>query len=264
MLKARLQAIKDGEKASALTKLMWKPKEGTQKVRIIPYKFNPESPFIELKFYYKLAGGNYLAPCTFGKADPIYETAEKLRSSGDAADREIAKKLTATERTYVPVIVRGEEHLGVKFWGFGKQVFTQLLTLTSNEEEYGDITSLTNGNDINVEFHKVSSKMINGSPIPETLISPSLKSTPAVDPKNAELIKMLDNQTDILTIFPLKTYDELAAVLEKYLNPDGVQPTTDIATDVANDAVPVADAPASEPATEVAEKFDSFFAKPTE
>ena len=30
-------------------------------------------------------------------------------------------------RTYVPVLVRGKESEGVKFWGFGKLVYQELL-----------------------------------------------------------------------------------------------------------------------------------------
>ena len=37
-------------------------------------------------------------------------------------------------RTYVPILVRGAESEGVKFWGFGKQVYTELF-LTQWEVE---------------------------------------------------------------------------------------------------------------------------------
>jgi hypothetical protein len=52
-------------------------------------------------------------------------------------------------RTYVPIIVRGKEEEGVKFWGFGARVHEQLLSAL-NEPEYGDITDLNNGRDIQV------------------------------------------------------------------------------------------------------------------
>jgi len=78
----RLKKFEEGAKASEFAGLKWKPKEGVQCVRIVPYVFDPENSIIELKFYYKL-GDNppILAPCTFGKPDPIFEAVELLRSS---------------------------------------------------------------------------------------------------------------------------------------------------------------------------------------
>lgn len=219
-LAERLKQFEEGAKASEFAKLLWKPKEGTQTVRIVPYKFNPENPFIELKFYYKLGGNNYLAPCTFGKPDPILETIEALRASGSNEEKEIAAKLAPVTRTYAPIIVRGEEDQGVRFWGFGVQVYKQLLKLMTNAK-YGDITSWTDGRDIEVEFHKESKKKgKDGKSFPETTILADPNVSPVVDPKRRDYMEKLKDQTDILTIFPLKSYDELKAAVEKWLNPD--------------------------------------------
>ena len=54
-------------------------------------------------------------------------------------------------RTYVPVIVRGKESEGVKFWGFGKTVYTELLGFIA-DPDYGDLSDPMNGRDIVVEF----------------------------------------------------------------------------------------------------------------
>ena len=35
----------------------------------------------------------------------------------------MARKLESKMRTFAPIIVRGEETQGVKFWGFGKTVY---------------------------------------------------------------------------------------------------------------------------------------------
>ena len=234
----RLKQFEDGAKASEFAKLLWKPKEGTQIVRIVPYKFNPENPFIELKFYYKLAGNNYLAPCTFGKPDPILETIDALRASGSNEEKEIAAKLAPVTRTYAPIIVRGEEDQGVRFWGFGVQVYKQLLKLMTNTK-YGDITSWTEGRDIEVEFHKESNKKgRDGKSFPETTILADPNVTPVVDPKRRDLMEKLKEQTDILTIFPLKSYDELKTAVEKWLNPDDAEAAEIVAeTRVASTAV---------------------------
>ena len=220
-LAERLKQFEEGAKASEFAKLLWKPKEGTQTVRIVPYKFNPENPFIELKFYYKLGGNNYLAPCTFGKPDPILETIEALRASGSNEEKEIAAKLAPVTRTYAPIIVRGEEDQGVRFWGFGIQVYTQLLRLTTKPAMWGDITSLTEGNDLEVEFHKIGKKKNKkGETFPDTTITPYPTKSPVVDPTRKDLLDKVRDQTDILQIFPLKTYEELKEAVEKWLHPE--------------------------------------------
>lgn len=267
VLAARLKAFEDGQKANELTKLLWKPKEGIQSVRIVPYKFNPDSPFIELQFYYNLGGKHYLAPCTFGKPDPIQETVETLRSSGSNEEKNIAAKLSPTTRTYAPVIVRGEEERGVRFWGFGVQVYKQLLKLIT-DPEWGDITSMTEGNDIKIEFHKVSKKIgKDGKSFPETTITPLPRRTPVVDPSRRDLMELVKDQTDILQIFPLKSYDELKDAVDKWLHPNAAAPNgpeTTVVGEVTDPAVdPTVAAPTSVTATAVSEdlagQFESFF-----
>lgn len=271
-LAERLKQFEEGAKASEFAKLLWKPKEGTQTVRIVPYKFNTENPFIELKFYYKLAGNNYLAPCTFNKPDPIMETIEALRASGSNEEKEIAAKLAPVSRTYVPVIVRGEEELGVRFWGFGVQVYKQLLKLMTNPK-YGDITSYTEGRDIDVEFHKESKKKnAKGQSFPETTILADPNVTPVVNPQRRDLMEKVRDQVDILTIFPLKSYEELKGAVEKWLNPDEAESvnepaTAPAATTASATASPIPAPAAATPPTSaapgnseaLADEFEKFF-----
>ena len=69
-------------------------------------------------------------------------------------------------RTYVPVLVRGEESEGVKFWGFGKNVYQELLGFFA-DPDYGDLTDPVNGRDVTVEF-KTAAEL--GKSYPETYI----------------------------------------------------------------------------------------------
>ena len=274
-LAARLKEFEDGQKASEFAKLLWKPKEGLQTVRIVPYKFNADSPFIELKFYYNLGGNHYLAPCTFGKPDPILEVIETLRSSGSNEEKEIAAKLNPTARTFAPVIVRGEEDQGVRYWGFGVTVYKQLLKLMTNAK-WGDITSWTEGNDIDVEFHKESKKKnAKGQSFPETTITPCPQKTPVVDPTRRDLMEKLKDQTDILQIFPLKTYEELQNAVNAWLYPSDGSEAAEAASAPASQAtapvarsVTAAPAAASPPTStagvapageKLANEFEKFF-----
>ena len=57
----------------------WKPAPGKSQIRIVPYKFNKDNPFIELYFHYDIAKRSYLSPISFGRPDPIEEFAQKLK-----------------------------------------------------------------------------------------------------------------------------------------------------------------------------------------
>ena len=92
----------------------WKPQPGKQQVRIVPYKHQPDNPFIELYFHYGINNRTYLSPKSFGRPDPIVEFAEKLTRSGDKDDYRMGRSLMPKMRTFVPVIVRGEEAEGVR------------------------------------------------------------------------------------------------------------------------------------------------------
>jgi len=126
---------------------IWKPANGKSQIRIVPYKFNKDIPFIELYFHYNINNKTYLSPMSFGRPDPIVEFAEKLKRTGDTDDWKAGKKMEPKLRTFVPVVVRGKENEGVKFWGFGKTVYQDILGYIA-DPDYGDITDPMTGRDI--------------------------------------------------------------------------------------------------------------------
>ena len=89
-------------------------------------------------------------------------------------------------RTFAPVIVRGEEKAGVKFWGFGKTVYQELLSVIA-DPDYGDITDPVNGRDVSVEFISAEE---SGASFPKTNIRVKPNQTPISDePSVLELVK---------------------------------------------------------------------------
>ena len=214
-LKARLAALKSNSFTSSN---LWKPKPGKKyQIRIVPYKFNRENPFLELYFHYGMGGDkkrSYLSPVTFGKPDPIVEFAETLRMSGDKTDFNLAKELQPKMRTYVPIIVRGEEDQGVKFWGFGKLVYQRLMTLMTDELLGGDLSDPIKGSDLIVEYidPKVSKKSFA-----TTEIEVVKQSTPLTTDRD-QLKHFIESQKDIFEVYKEITYDELKEILEKYMN----------------------------------------------
>ena len=89
-IRKRLEQL---QTSNTKTSNLWKPQPGKQVVRIVPYQHNKDNPFQELFFHYDLGGKTYLSPITYGRPDPIEEFAQKLRSSGNKDDYQIAKKL---------------------------------------------------------------------------------------------------------------------------------------------------------------------------
>lgn len=194
------------------TSNLWKPQPGTQQIRLVPYKFNKDNPFIELFFHYDLGGKSHLSPISFGRPDPIEEFAQKLKASGNRDDYRLGKKLEAKMRTFAPILVRGEESQGVKFWGFGKTVYQEILSVIS-DPDYGDITDPVSGRDITVEFKTAEE---TGASFPSTAIRVKPIQTPISEDKNI-LEKVEDTQKDITDIYQEKTYDELTEILNNWL-----------------------------------------------
>lgn len=243
-IKSRLESLKSTQNK---TTAVWKPNPGKNVIRIVPYAHNPENPFIELLFHYNMNGKTYLSPATFGRPDPIVEFANKLKKSGDKEEWKTGRSLEPKLRTYVPVLVRGAEHEGVKFWGMGKQVYQEILSIIA-DADYGDITDLKAGRDIVVEFKTAEE---TGKSFPETTIRVKPNQTPAFDPTDTALKEKVKNQKNVTELFPELSYEELAAVMDTWLNSsqenaEDAEPATPVATEEPDAPAP---APAPKSAT---------------
>ena len=229
------------------TSNLWKPSPGTQIVRIVPYKFNADNPFIELYFHYDLGGKNYLSPISFGRPDPIEEFAQKLKSTGSKDDYRLGKKIEAKMRTYAPVVVRGEESQGVKFWGFGKTVYQELLSIIA-DPDYGDITDPVSGRDVSVEFKTAEE---TGASFPSTSIRVKPNITPITEDASA-LENINNSQKQITEIYQERSYDELTQALNEYLNGDSTteEESTEQTTETNSSKMD---------ATQSADAFDDLF-----
>ena len=210
-IRGRLNKLQN---TSNRTSNLWKPTPGKHQVRIVPYKFAPENPFIELFFHYNINNKTYLSPSSFGRPDPIVEFAEKLKRMGDKEDWKAAKKMEPKLRTFVPVLVRGEEGEGVKFWGFGKTVYQEILGYIA-DPDYGDITDPNNGRDITIEYVSAEDA---GTSYPVTTIRVKPNVTPLAE-GDAQIQNFMETQSNITDIYSELSYDELKSVLEGWLNP---------------------------------------------
>jgi len=194
---------------------IWKPPVGKSQVRIIPYKFDKANPFQELWFHYEIGKKTMLSPTSFGKKDPIVEFSDKLKKSGDKDDWKLGKKIEPKFRVFVPIVVRGEEEKGVKYWSFGKQIYTELLGIMA-DPDYGDISDPINGRDITVE-HTAPEK--EGA-FPTYAIRIKPNTTPITTDKEIAT-KIIAEQVEIKTLFTEVSYEDLTEALQKWLEPSG-------------------------------------------
>ena len=230
------------------TSSLWKPQPGKTQIRIVPYAFNKDNPFIELFFHYNLNNRSYLSPISFGRPDPIEEFAQKLKGSGSKEDYQLSKKLEAKMRTFAPVVVRGEEKQGVKFWGFGKTVYQELLSIIA-DPDYGDITDPVNGRDVVVEFISAEE---SGASFPKTNIRVNPNQTPiSEDPDVLEVVK---TQQDIKEIYQELSYEDLTEVLNEWLTP-----TEDTTEEEEEKKVNSSDLSTAKTVSNTGDAFDELF-----
>jgi hypothetical protein len=195
--------------------VFWKPQVGNYTIRIVPAKANKQNPFKEVYFHYGFAKGPVLALNNFGEADPIMEFAAKLRQSKDRDNWALAKKLDPKMRVFVPVIVRGEEHLGVRLWEFGKEVYKSLLGFAA-DEDYGDFTDIHDGFDFKIDAVHAE---VAGRKVVSCTLRPRPKASPISDDVNL-INKFLEEQPDIMAINRKREYNDIKELLAKWLNPE--------------------------------------------
>jgi len=222
-IKLALSRFNSLQNTSKKSDSLWKPTPGKHQIRLVPYKFNKDIPFIELFFHYNINNKTYLSPASFGRPDPIVEFAEKLKRTGDTDDWKAGKKMEPKLRTFAPVIIRGKENEGVKFWGFGKTVYQDILGYIA-DPDYGDITDPMNGRDIVVEIQSAED---SNAAYPTTTIR--VKPSQSKLAESADQIQsLLENQKNITELYSELSYSELKGVLENWLNPGSATSTDEV------------------------------------
>lgn len=216
-IKEKLEKLNQQQAAQGGNKkgdLIWKPSPGKQVIRILPNIHQPDYPFVELNFYYDF-GKTYLAPSTFGRPDPVIEFCENLKrqrvEKEEARENwRMAKKLEPKFRTYVPILIRGKEEEGVKFWGFGKQIYHELLSII-DDPDYGDITHPKNGRDITVEYTAAKGE----GTYPDIAARVKPNQSPATEDK--AVLELISKMPNIVDHFTEPTYEELEQAFQSYL-----------------------------------------------
>jgi len=264
LLKQKLDGLQQKQSSNSqktdYTKIFWKPSLGKSQIRIVPSAFNSNNPFKELKFYYGITNKVMISPLNFGEKDPIYLFSQKLREEYNKENYVLAKKLDAKTRIFAPVIVRGEEDMGVRLWQFGKQVYEELLALAV-DEEIGDYTDIAGGRDLTVETVGPES---TGTPYNKSSVRVRLKTSPLSE-DSSKVETWMKEQPNPEELFKRYSFDEMKSALEKWLSPEDDNEEGDITSEPAES---FDDKPASNFSLDTskskqtkADEFDSLFPK---
>ena len=212
-MKARKAAL-EGKGGGGNRDTFWRPQDGEQTIRIVPTADG--DPFKDFWFHYNVGNNpGFLSPKkNFGEDDPLNDFVRKLFNEGTEESIKMAKSLMARQRFFSPVLVRGEEDRGVRIWGYGKQVYEQLLNLVLNPE-YGDITDTETGTDLVLHYGKPP-----GASFPQTKLTPRRRSSVLCDDAvggDDRCAELLESIPEFDTLFERKTPEEVGALLDAYL-----------------------------------------------
>jgi hypothetical protein len=232
------------------------------KVYLLPWPDQEDYPFKELWFYYALGGqkdenGRFIkAPLTlkqFGEPDPVQASIDELWDStevdenGVNQDKELAKKLFASQTAYIPLIVEGEEELGPRLWKFSSSfVHKRLTELFMKYDDYGVLNDPDNARWLTVSVVHVAGKK---KPMNKKIgaVDPEFKNRPlSEDPEQIE--KWLNGVPELMEAVKWQRHDYagLQKLLENFAN--SATPTDEEVNDSGTEHHAAAEAPSKEPA----------------
>jgi hypothetical protein len=256
-IKAKLSALQTQQSrpsGEARKNVFWKPAVGKQTIRIVPSAYNKSNPFSELYFHYGIDKNPIISPTNWNEKDPIVEFAKQLRTSKDKESWRLARKLDPKMRVFVPIIVRGEEADGVKLWGFGKEIYMELLSMVE-DEDIGDYTDIYEGRDITVD---TVGPDVTGTAYNKSSIRVKTKQTPLVEDKEAAK-KMLAEQPSPTDLYKRYEFDEMKRLLQEWLNPEEAAPASTVEAEEEEVVQPMKPNYALTPKESKTDKFDSLF-----
>ena len=210
-MKAKRDALENRGNGKSV---FWRPEDGEQTIRLLPTADG--DPFKQYWFHYNLGkNAGFLSPKkNFGEDDPLDSFIRQLYKDGSDDSVRMAKDLSARQRFFSPVLVRGEEGEGVRLWGYGKMAYKELLNLVLNPE-YGDITDSVEGTDITLTYTKPT----RPGAYPQTNLKMRRNTSPLLGDADA-IPGLLENMPDFDSLFERLTPEQVDAILDEQLASD--------------------------------------------
>jgi hypothetical protein len=220
---------------------IWKPKD-EHEVRLIPYPHGPE-PFNEIHFHYEV-GESPAIVCpklNFGEDCAVCDFADRLKSWKDKngrdkpevlrkSDFETFKKIQAKARVYVPMVERGKESEGPKFWGVTPNQSLEILQVCADSDRLSELGLDANDTkraldvifrtdlayDLKVSFRKPGEKG-NTKSFTQIVITGGIKAKPLSKDK-AQAQELLAAVKNIKDLFPPVSSDDVAKALNRWVS----------------------------------------------
>jgi hypothetical protein len=190
----------------------------TKEVRILP---NPKggSPITEFHGHTAVVDGiKRTFPCLQYHKDsacPFCEAREALLATGEASDKELAKKYNAKKMYVAKVIDRANEADGPKFWRFNHDfrkegIFDKIHGVLAGLKKFKDITNPTEGRDLSISINRNQT----GVPVVSSIIAQDSDVLSTDEEKSAKWLA--DERTWEDGIYSIKSYDYLAIIVKGY------------------------------------------------
>ncbi len=207
--KANQEGYKNNKKKVDLSEATYNPKAGKvpqgEEIRVVPPIQG--KAYQRMDFHWNIGASKMVVcPSQFGRPCPI---CEHLETQPDGDDK---KKKEAKTRHFLPIVVRGKEHEGVRWWGFPKTILNTIAGLAKNKY-YGDIADVYQGNDLQIEFPSdADTASIMPAPMKTSLVI-NQDGQP-----DEEKINILRNSVNPLNeVFIELPYDAIKKILNKSL-----------------------------------------------
>lgn len=189
-------------------------KSGTKEFRILPSANG--TPISEMYGHKMKIDGEWKTfPCLQHEKNepcPLCEARELLLATGDAGDKELAKKYSARLMYIAKVIDRENEEDGVKFWRFNHDfrkegIFDKIHGLMVALKKNKDVTDPENGRDLSMSINKNT----NDACIVSSIVS--LDSSPLSEDAEKSASWLADTRT-WHDVYATRNYDYLAVIVK--------------------------------------------------
>jgi hypothetical protein len=218
-LRQKLEELKNPKlKTSKFDKKTWSPDKDKTKVVRLFQEPGSSDPFFELYFHYNLIKQPILCPrMNSDKECPCCNFAFNLKNVSDEAgkpfDKETFKKLMPKQRFYGLVLDREDTTNSPKWWGFGKEIYQQLVEALLSED-WSIFMDTNEGHDAEVSVVvKAGAKDSYSAP---KLVFKKRQTKLLEDP--VKLQEMLSSITPLSEVFKPMTKQEIQAALDEWMN----------------------------------------------
>jgi hypothetical protein len=156
-------------------------------------------------------------------------------------------------RVFAPIVVRGEEDKGVRWWGFSRTTYQALLDVVL-DPEYGDITDTEKGTDLRIDYGKKQ-----GQSFPTTDVRP-MRRTSVLAETEEQVNTLLESIKAADEVFERTSYEQCEKVLNETLGETTTSDTGNETTRYSNEATTTKSDNNLESVTDIDSAFNDLLA----